>query len=159
MPIWTAQIIGRVAFDQGHLYQAMAKLVDITSACKAKTYTTTESKPRPNTFNEAMKDIWCTNPGNRRNEILNSTPVNCYCCSRNSKRLFMVRATRIMKHSGSNQALSLLENHSQQPSFIRQTFGTSPATQWLREKMKPRTQPRLTRPWFAVWSAWSLAMS
>jgi hypothetical protein len=45
--------IGGIAFNQGHPYQAMAKLVDTTATPK----TTTETKPRPKTFNEAMKDI------------------------------------------------------------------------------------------------------
>ncbi len=49
--------IGGIAFNQGHPYQAMAKLIDTTAATKKTTEASTETKPSPKTFNEAMKDI------------------------------------------------------------------------------------------------------
>lgn len=49
--------IGGIAFNQGHPYQAMAKLVDTSAVPKATIQVSAETKPRPKTFNEAMKDI------------------------------------------------------------------------------------------------------
>lgn len=49
--------IGGIAFNQGHPYQAMAKLADAAAATKPAAEEKPELKPRPKTFNEAMKDI------------------------------------------------------------------------------------------------------
>lgn len=49
--------IGGIAFNQGHPYQAMAKLVDTKNVKQIPTQTTNKKLPSNRTFNEAIKTL------------------------------------------------------------------------------------------------------